>query len=354
MIYAVAMSGGIDSSVVALLLKKQGHQVIGFTMHHFNDKIMPFKQDSISEAVINAQKVAKHLGIDHYTVDLQKEFNEIVINNFISQYKQGLTPNPCTLCNPTIKWGALIERIAAIIRENYDGGDFKIATGHYAKKGYFNGEAAIFRASDIRKDQTYMLWQLNQKQVEQTEFPLSELTKDEIRIIAHEAQIPAAKSKDSQDICFIDRDYTQFLAEYIKAQKGDIVFHDGKKIGEHKGLFYYTIGQRKGLVPWSRPIYVQKIDAKNNRLVVTDDLEKLERSIFQVNNLNTIRNIMPLKAENLYVKVRYNSPEEEVKSLNFEGNFLSVELKDAVKAITPGQSAVFYRDNELLGGGIII
>ncbi|HQB41235.1 MAG TPA: tRNA 2-thiouridine(34) synthase MnmA [Candidatus Cloacimonadota bacterium] len=354
MIYAVAMSGGVDSSIAALLLKEQGHHVIGFTMYHFNDRTFPFQQGTLSKAVEDAQNVAKSLGIEHYTIDLQKEFNDIVINDFINQYKKGLTPNPCTLCNPTIKWGAFLNKISDIMCEKYDSSDYIIATGHYAKKAMIGQKSAIFRPSDIKKDQTYMLWQLSQKQVEQSLFPLTDFTKEQIRAMAHKANLPVAQSKDSQDICFIDKDYHTFLNNYISAKEGNIILPDGTIIGKHNGLIYYTIGQRKGLVPWTKPLYVMKIDSKANTLIVTDDPTMLESKTFKIHQINLIREDLPLHATNLRVKVRYHSPDEEVQSLHFQDDILTVELKKPVSAISPGQSAVFYRDDELVGGGVIL
>ena len=343
MIYAVAMSGGVDSSVAAYLLKEQGHQVIGFTMYHFDDKSEPFKLNSISKAVEDAKRVCSCLDIEHYTIDLCHEFNKLIVNDFISQYSHGFTPNPCTLCNPTIKWGMFVRKIEEIMHKNYQDQDFIVATGHYAKLMNIDGKIALYRPEDIKKDQTYMLWRLSQSQLSRTVFPLMDFTKEQIRALAQKAGIPVAEKKDSQDICFIDEDYTKFLAYYINPEKGDMLYHDGSKIGEHKGLIYYTIGQRKGLIPWSKPLYVQSIDAGKNRLYVTDDLAKLDAKRFVISQINLIREDMPIDTENLTVKVRYKSPDEEVESLTCENENIIVELKRSVKSITPGQSAVFYR-----------
>jgi len=353
MIYAVAMSGGVDSSVAAYLLKEQGHQVIGFTMYHFDDTAEPFKRHSISRAIDDARTVCQKLEIEHFTIDLKAEFNHLIIKDFLTQYQNGYTPNPCTLCNPTIKWGLFPEKISQIIQEKYHGQPFLMATGHYARKITIDGKSALIRPLDKKKDQTYMLWRLSQHQLAQTIFPLMDFTKEQIRILAQKAGVPVAEKKDSQDICFIDDDYTKFLLHFISSDTGDMIYHDGSKIGVHKGLIYYTIGQRKGLVPWSKPLYVLKIDAVKNQLVVTDDLSRLESKYFRINQVNLIRENILHHSDDLTVKIRYNSPEEEIAGLTYDNEGLYVELKRSVKSITPGQSAVFYRKDELVGGGII-
>jgi tRNA-specific 2-thiouridylase len=353
MIYAVAMSGGVDSSVAAYLLKKEGHQVIGFTMNHFDDSNPIYKPQSISKAIDDAQQVCKILEIDHYTIDLKEPFFNIVINDMLNEYKNGFTPNPCTICNPRIKWGKFPDEIQKIILDKFHTSEFKMATGHYAKKIYIDDKPALIRPEDKSKDQTYMLWRLSSEQLNNTEFPLSGFTKDVIRKLAAEANIPVAEKKDSQDICFINDKYTDFIANFLENKTGKILFHDGKAIGNHLGLHNYTIGQRKGLIPWNKPLYVLKLDAQNNCLIVTDDVKKLEAKTFSIRNLNLIRETLPLNTENLCVKIRYNSQEVKVANLTQKDHDLIVELLEPEKSITPGQSAVFYRHDELVGGGII-
>ncbi|MDY6915627.1 MAG: tRNA 2-thiouridine(34) synthase MnmA [Candidatus Cloacimonadota bacterium] len=343
---AVAMSGGVDSSVVAAILQEAGHQVFGVTMRHFNSYAYGFSaEDSLEKSIEDARQVCNKLGIQHHVVDVQDSFKKIVEANFIKEYKNGRTPNPCTLCNPTIKWGVLLEKCKNMGAE-------KMATGHYTKLHEKAGEYHIFRAEDRAKDQGYMLWQLSQKQLAQTLFPLAELQKKQVRKIAEKLGIPVHTKKDSQEVCFIPGHYEDYLQKHIKFTPGDIVLPDGKVIGRHSGLPLYTVGQRKGLnTPWSSALYVQRLDVENNRLVVTDDPDDLFQEKFEIGQINWLSK--KPQSQGITVQIRYNSNPKKVFELKLEDSSALVRLEKPARAITPGQSAVFYKENELLGGGII-
>jgi tRNA-uridine 2-sulfurtransferase len=345
---AVALSGGIDSSAAAWLLQKQGWDVTGVTMRHFTDTELGFADGEGIEAVVKqAALVCEALQIPHEVIDLQADFSQSVISNFISEYEAGRTPNPCTLCNRVIKWGKLLDGINSL-------GIEKMATGHYIRLEHSQEAYHLFRSSDIRKDQSYMLWQLQQQQLAKTMFPLAELTKSDARQIILDSHLPVAIDKESQEICFIKEHYEEFLKGKIAFEPGDIIHSDGKVIGKHKGLPLYTIGQRKGLhTALNVPLFVIGLDTVTNQLVVSSDKDDLLRSEFEIDMVNWIAEI-PEHAANLMVQIRYNSPAVEVAELKCLGDVLLVILQKPVRAVTPGQSAVFYRDDELLGGGIIV
>ncbi len=345
---AVAMSGGVDSSVAAYILKEQGHNIIGVTMRHFDNEKMHFSKDEgINRAIIDAKNVCEKLGIPHFEIDVREEFEKTIIKDFINEYKNGRTPNPCTLCNKTIKWGAFADKIF----NKFD--VEKIATGHYVRIKYFDNKYHLFKSEDIAKDQTYMLWELTQNQLSKTIFPLSELKKSLIREIAQNIGLDVAKKKDSQEVCFIKGHYGNFFKEYLNPKSGNIKFKDGRIIGKHKGTVFYTIGQRKGLnTPWTSPLYVYKIDVIKNEIYVTDNKEDLFKKKFSISQSNWIN--FPYNFDDIFVMVRYNSKPTKVKEIIPKNqNRFDVVLTENKKSITPGQSAVFYKDNELLGGGII-
>ena len=346
---AVAMSGGVDSSVAAAMLLEQGHQIFGVTMRHYEPTSSGFNtHHNIDDDIKDAQKICDLLRIEHRVIHLEEEFKKIVIQNFIEEYKKGRTPNPCTLCNPTIKWGVLLKKI-------FNFGFEKIATGHYLKIKQENDLFRIFKAKDVKKDQSYMLWRLNQEQLGRTLFPLAMHEKKEIREIANSLQLSNADKSDSQEICFIAGHYSNYLQQHLSMTSGDIVLEGTDKvIGNHKGLPLYTIGQRKGLnTPWKSALYVTRIDIKNNILYVTDDKDLLLKNTFTIDNVNWISGKLPQDFTKLVVQIRYNSKPVKVKFIKYNSDNVHVTLQDKTGSITPGQSAVFYKGDELLGGGII-
>lgn len=349
----VAMSGGVDSSVAAALLKEQGYNLIGITMKTWGFDDFPTKDSGCCslEAIYNARNVANYLGIPHYTFDFTERFNETVIDNFISEYMQGQTPNPCVLCNKVIKWGVLLERAKEL------GADY-ISTGHYASLKKDNGRYFVSNSKDTNKDQTYALWRVSQDALSKTLFPLGKYEKPEIRKIAEKMGLKTANEPDSQEICFIpNNDYRELLEIRVpdlkeKLNKGEIIYND-KKIGEHKGFPYYTIGQRKGLkVALGKPIYVSRIDADENRIYV-DDEAGLYKNGFVAKEINlmkyeSIKN--PYKAK---VKIRYKDIGSSALIEQIDSNSIKVVFDEPKKSITPGQSAVFYENDDVIGGGII-
>lgn len=327
----VAMSGGVDSSVSALLLLEQGYEVVGLTA---------IMSEQTYKAVEEAQKVVKHLNIQHEVLDLRKEFNDIVIDYFEQSYSNGLTPNPCVHCNRTIKWGKMAEFVFSQL-----GADL-YATGHYARIK----DNKIYRGKYLKKDQSYMLFNLNRDDIAKTIFPLGELEKPEVRAIAQKYNLPVARNKESQDVCFIQPPETNqsYLIKKFGEKPGHIVhYKTGKVIGEHRGTFNYTIGQRKGIcISAPEPLYVVSIDHNKNTVCVgyKHDLFSSEFDIYNINWQQEYQ-------ENVMVKIRYNSPAIP-GTVTKEGH---VKLKEPKDAITPGQAAVFYdiNDEYLVGGGLI-
>ncbi|HMS65375.1 MAG TPA: tRNA 2-thiouridine(34) synthase MnmA [Ignavibacteria bacterium] len=351
----IAMSGGVDSSVAAALLKKEGYNLIGITMKTWGYDDIPEKDSGCCslETIYSAKNVAYNLGFEHYTLDFTEKFNEIVINNFISEYMKGNTPNPCVLCNKSIKWGALLEKAESL------GADF-IATGHYANVNFkpeFN-RYIVSTATDKLKDQSYALWRVSQYALSKTLFPLGNFTKPKIREIAKEMGLKSAETPDSQEICFVPNDNYRELIEIRlpginKELSGGELIYKNEKIGNHKGYPYYTIGQRKGLnVSVGKKIYVSEIDAENNRVIVADESE-LYKSKFSVREINLMmfeKLESPLKSS---VKIRYNGIGYDANVEQTSAETAIVTFDKPQKAITPGQSAVFYIGENVLGGGII-
>ena len=349
----VAMSGGVDSSVAAALLKEQGYSLIGITMKTWGFDDFPSKDSGCCslEAIYNARNVALNLGIPHYTFDFTERFNETVIDNFISEYMNGQTPNPCVLCNKTIKWGVLLDKAKEL------GADY-IATGHYARLKSENGRYFVSNSSDSRKDQTYALWRVSQEALSKTLFPLGSYTKPEIRKIAESMGLKTANEPDSQEICFVpNNNYRELLEVRIpdikeRLNRGEIIYKD-KKVGEHKGFPYYTIGQRKGLnLALGKPVYVSKIDAGENKVYI-DDEPGLYKKGFIAREVNMMKFE---RIQNLFkanVKIRYKDTGSIASLEQEDDNTIKVLFDEPKKAITPGQSAVFYDNEDVIGGGII-
>ncbi len=351
----IAMSGGVDSSVAAALLKEEGYNLIGITMKTWGYDDIPEKDSGCCslETIYSARNVAQNLGFNHYTLDFTEKFNEVVISNFISEYLKGNTPNPCVLCNKSIKWGALLEKAESL------GADY-IATGHYAKVNLNenSGRYYVSVAEDRKKDQSYALWRVSQYALGKTLFPLGKYDKTEIRKLAREMGLKPADTPDSQEICFVPNDNYRDLIELRnpglneKLQGGDLIFND-KKIGEHKGYPYYTIGQRRGLnVAVGKRLYVSKIDADKN-LVFVDEVESLYSKEFDTCEINLMLIDKIDKPMKVKVKIRYNDIGHEAVIEQSDTDKIRVVFEQPQKAITPGQSAVFYEGDDVIGGGII-
>lgn len=351
----IAMSGGVDSSVAAALLKDEGYNLIGITMKTWGYDNFPEKDSGCCslETIYNAKNVAHSLGFSHYTLDFTEKFNEVVINNFISEYLKGNTPNPCVLCNKSIKWGTLLEKAESL------GADF-IATGHYANLGYdeIQKRYYISKALDKQKDQSYALWRVSQYALSKTLFPLGNFEKTEIREKAKQMNLKPAETPDSQEICFVPNDNYRELIELRnpglneKLSGGDLIYKD-KKIGTHKGYPYYTIGQRRGLnVSAGKRLYVTKIDAENNNIIV-DDEEKLYFSEFTAKDINLMFTEKIYEPMKVIVKIRYKDPGNPALIIYENEDSIRVIFDSPQKAITPGQSAVFYYGDIVIGGGII-
>ncbi len=364
----VAMSGGVDSSLAAFLLKEKGYQVVGISM-----KLWDFKEvggDPHSdgrccsiEALNDARAVCEKMKIPHYVVDFTDDFKKGVISNFVEEYEKGRTPNPCIICNTQIKWRSLWEKARAL------GADF-LATGHYARIRYDEKTKRFFllKGTDATRDQSYALWGLSQENLSETIFPLGELTKKQVRAKAREHKLKVAEKMESQEICFVaDDDYPRFIREWLadpnqgsrgKEQKqrippGPIFNLKGQKIGEHKGIPFYTIGQRRGLaIALGRPQYVVRIDVDKNAIYVGED-DDLLKSTFIVSNPNWIAFDVLEKEIACRIKIRYQHQPQEGKISPLTKDEVVVKFEKPERAITPGQSAVFYEDDVVLGGGII-
>lgn len=338
----VGMSGGVDSSVSAYILKNKGYNVIGATMKLF---------DTETDSSIDAKRVCDELCIQHIDLDYKKEFKESVINNFIDAYKNSKTPNPCVVCNKKLKFGYLYDYVK---KNNID----YIATGHYAKVEYSEKykRYVLKKADNINKDQSYFLYSISKEILPHILFPLSSFnSKDEIREIARLNNIPTASKSDSQDICFIpDGNYKNFLNKNsdIKDSFGNVILN-GKVIGKHTGLYKYTIGQRKGLgIAHERPLYVIGFNKFKNELIVGEEKDLYVDS-FRVKDYNLLLIDKLTEPMHVNVKTRYKSKEYPA-TIYMEDDFIKVEFDNPEKGITPGQSAVFYVDDIVLGGGIIV
>jgi tRNA-specific 2-thiouridylase len=343
---AVAMSGGVDSSVTAALLKQQGHQVIGITMRLFAPCTT-----GIGSPAHDAGVVAQQLGIPHYVVDFEPEFREWIINDFIREYCCGQTPNPCIRCNRFIKFGLLLEKARELGAE-------MLATGHYVRKTTdADGSHHLCMARNIRKDQSYFLFTLTQERLAQLIFPLGEIeSKDEVRRLAREFDLPVAEKSDSQEVCFIPGDdYVAFLevSGALPGTSGDIVHRNGRIIGKHLGTHRYTIGQRKGLgIAWSEPLYVVAIDTDQNRIVVAEQQHVFAGGLL-AEEVSWIQH-PPEDEFSSSCKIRYRHNPVACYVRIQENSCCEVRFEAPQKAVTPGQSVVFYQGSEVMGGGRIV
>ncbi len=374
------MSGGVDSSVAAYLLKQQGYDVIGLTFRGWPQDCRNLEEDKCCgpQAVADARMVAHALGIPHYVIDEIETFRREVMDYFAAEYQRGRTPNPCVICNERVKFGSLLRKARALGAE-------RIATGHYARierlggdgspsrlspsgdaaraegapdqnDGSYNGRSyRLCRARDLRKDQTYFLFSLNQEQLARAMFPLGEMTKAEVRAVAKKIGLKTYGKEESQEVCFVpENDYRRFLRENgVADRRGEIVTRDGRVLGHHAGIHHFTIGQREGLnlggLP--RPLYVTELDPATNRVVV-GPAEDLLRDEFEVGHCvwHITEPVEPLEVT---VKPRHQHPGARAFVVAGPGHRARVRLPEPQRAITPGQAAVFYRGDVVVGGGWI-
>ena len=348
----VGMSGGVDSSVTAALLKKRGYDVIGITF-----QLLPKESEKLSaccnlNSITDAKRVAHKLNIPHYTLNIRDNFKHHVIDYFINEYMLGHTPNPCVECNRHIKFDEL-EKTAKDLNADY------IATGHYCKITSNPQKTRFFikKAKDPKKDQSYFLYMLTSKQLSKTLFPLGNYLKSEIREMAIEMGLIRANKKESQDICFITngnyKDFIESQLEKSHFQEGDIIDSTGKKLSKHKGIYHYTIGQRKGLnISSHAPLYVIKINAKENQIVVGYK-DELASSTITLNKIVLTHDHKSLKNQTFDVKTRYLMTPFKCQIKTLSNNMMVLESVAPQKFISPGQSCVIYKNDTIIGGGII-
>lgn len=335
---AVAMSGGVDSSVAAAILKEEYYQVFGITM-----LLYPDNGDGTIESV---KKIADILGIPHYIVDLRRTFKKKVITPFCNEYKRGRTPNPCINCNNYVKFDALLKKSKKL-------GADSLATGHYARVEYSRDGYHLLKGVDHSKDQSYFLYALGQQQLQHLLMPMGNLYKSQVKRIARELGFNDSIKPESQDICFIpNNDYSSFINECISSPPGDVVDVDSRILGRHSGLMHYTIGQRQGLgLASNKRLYVIKLDTDNNRLVVGNQ-ECLLTNHLYANQLKWISGKAPNESASITAKIRYRSPEAEA-DLKIKNGTVEVFFTHPQRAAAPGQSIVFYKGEAVLGGGTI-
>ena len=349
----IGMSGGVDSSAAAALLLEQGFEVIGITLKLWPQDCVSRAEDKCCgpQAVADARAVAHRLGIPFYLVDESDDFQKEVIQYFADEYRAGRTPNPCVMCNEKLKFGTLIRRARQL------GAEY-VATGHYARveQNPSNGRHVLKRGRDLKKDQSYFLFSLRQDQLARVRFPLGELTKTDTREIARESSLKTADKEESMEICFVpDNDYGRFLqqAKLVDKHRGDIVDLQGRVLGQHDGIEFFTIGQRRGLgIAAPRPLYVLDLDPVRNRVVVGDESE-LDRNSLVVERCNWIATDAPAAPIEALVKIRYNHPGSRAMVRPGPAGTAEVSFYEPQRAITPGQACVFYQDDVVLGGGWI-
>ncbi len=353
----VAMSGGVDSSVAACLLQEQGYEVVGVTLKlwEYNEVGGNIFRESICcsiETINDARAVCNQIGAKHWVFDFKDEFRQNVISNFVEEYKAGRTPFPCIICNRKVKWEILGEKVFPL------GADL-LATGHYARIWFDkeNGRYQILQAKDSSRDQSYVLWSLSQKDLSKTLFPLGELTKLQVRKLASKYNLKTANKPDSQELCFVpDNDYARFFKEWENgnsAKAGPIYNMQKEKVGEHRGIAFYTIGQRKGFGKgFGKPMYVAKIEPKENAIYIAQDND-LWKKVFTVNQLNWVSIEKPNISLKCQVKIRNQHKPAGATISVVDEDKIKVGFEKPERAITPGQSAVFYEGEVLLGGGII-
>jgi len=369
------MSGGVDSSATAALLLEQGFDVVGITLKLWPQDCVNRAEDKCCgpQAVTDARSVCDKLGVPYYLIDEAAEFQKHVIQYFADEYKAGRTPNPCVMCNQNLKFGRLIDRADQL------GADY-IATGHFARVEFAPAERPLTRPSDtlspaggegrgeggryllkrgrdLKKDQSYFLFSLRQDQLARILFPLGEKTKSDTREVARHCNLKTAEKEESMEICFVpDKDYGKFLQEANLAQKhrGEIVDLHGHVLGHHDGIEFYTIGQRKGLgITTPKPVYVIELDVENNRVIIGDDAA-LDRDEFIADRCNWHPFEKLMEPIEVTAKIRYNHPGAPATVTPLDGNRVKVKLHSPARAITPGQAAVFYQDDLVVGGGWIM
>lgn len=348
----VGMSGGVDSSVVACLLKEQGYDVIGLFMHNWEEDDENGVCTSVNDYE-DVKRVCNKIGIPYFSVNFAKEYLDRVFKYFLEEYEKGRTPNPDVLCNREIKFGPFLEYAKSL------GADY-IATGHYAKVERKDGITYLQKAKDTNKDQTYFLNQLNQEQLKNVLFPLGDMLKPDVRKIAEKYGLSTAEKKDSTGICFIgERRFRQFLKTYLPCNRGDIVDQNGNKVGEHEGVIYYTLGQRKGLNIGGKSNgnggrwYVLDKNVKENKLIVSQgEADDLFSNGLVSYKINWIPNEPMTKEFDCYAKFRYRQPDQKVK-VTIEKGKVIVHFYEKQRAVTPGQYVVFYDEINCLGGGVI-
>ncbi len=340
----VAMSGGVDSSVTAALLNRQGYRVHGF--------YMALAQPDLEVQVARVRNVADRLGLDLEVIDLHDEFEELVLRYFRESYYQGLTPNPCAICNRAIKFGLFRETILA------HGMDF-MATGHYARidRSDSNGPVRLLKGNDPKKDQSYFLCRLSQEQLSTILMPLGEYAKTRVYEMAAEIGIAGVHGQESQDVCFLsDNDVASFLARDALdgVKSGTIVTIDNRELGRHEGIHRYTVGQRRGLgIPDTTPYYVVGLDPRGNRVIVGKKDDLLQKQLF-ADHINWLAGTPPSMPYDCEVKIRYrHTPAPAQINMEAEGNRLRISFEESQRAITPGQFAVIYQGDEVIGSGVI-